>query len=93
MQEADSEALRNIEDTVRDVTERVKQLAADREELAQSSAQTSSDLSAAKESLAARKAALDQAMDSNRRNGWEALQSSVLEGQHLRAHRSACHDD
>ena len=69
LQEADSEALKNIEDTARDVTERVKQLAADREELAQSRAQTSSDLSAARESLAAKKAALDQAMDSNRRNG------------------------
>ena len=69
MQEADSEALRNIEDTARDVTERVKQLAADREELAQSRTQTGSDLSAAKESLATKKAALDQAMDSNRRNG------------------------
>ena len=71
VQEADSEALKNIEDTARDVTERVKQLAADREDLAQSRAQTSNGLSAAKESLTAKKAALDQAMDSNRRNGWE----------------------
>lgn len=76
------------------MTERVKQLAADREELAQSRAQTSSDLSAARESLAVKKAALDQAMDSNRRNGWDVLQCVVNfpEGQHPIADRIDCYD-
>ncbi len=69
MQEAENEALENIEDTAKDVTERVKQLAIDREELTNSCAKTRSDLGAAKDSLRAKKADLDQAMDSNRRNG------------------------
>ena len=73
VQEADSEALKTMEDTAAGVTERVRQLAADRAELAQSRAQTRSDLSAAQQSLAAKKAALDQAADSNRRNGCAAL--------------------
>ena len=47
------------------VRARKAQLAADREKLtAQSRASTSADLKAAKESLAAKKAALDQAADS-----------------------------
>ena len=93
MQEADSEALRYIEDTAKGCDGAGEEAGGGAggagAELAQSGAQTSSDLSAAKESLAARK---DKAMDSNRRNGWEALQSSALEGQHLRARSIACHD-
>ena len=82
-QEADKEALRNMEESAQDVSARVAQLAADREKLAQSRASTSADLKAAKESLAAKKAALSQAADTNRRNGcvpslslvaWLALQ-------------------
>ena len=68
-QEADKDALRNMEESAQDVSARVAQLAADREKLAESRASTSADLEAAKESLAAKKAALSQAADTNRRNG------------------------
>ena len=63
------EALKNIEDTAKDVIARVKQLATDREELTNSCAKARSDLGAAKDSLRAKKADLDRAMNSNRRNG------------------------
>ena len=69
MQEADREALRNMEDTAEEVSERVNQLAADRKELAQAAAKTRADLAAAQDSLTAKKAALEKAMDANRRNG------------------------
>ena len=72
-----------MEESAQDVSARVAQLAADREKLAESRASTSADLKAVKESLAAKKAALTQAADNNRRNGcvltlllaaWLALQ-------------------
>jgi septal ring factor EnvC (AmiA/AmiB activator) len=69
MQEADREALRNMEDTTREVSKRVNQLVADREELTQAASQARTDLAAAQESLTAKKAALEKAMDANRRNG------------------------
>ena len=72
-----------MEELAQDVSARVAQLAADREKLAELRASMSADLKAAKESLAAKKAALSQAADTNRRNGcvlalslaaWLALQ-------------------
>ena len=58
-----------MEESAQDVSARVAQLAADREKLAESRASTSADLKVAKESLAAKKTALSQAADTNRRNG------------------------
>ena len=58
-----------MEESAQDVSARVAQLAADREKLAESRVSTAADLKAAKESLAAKKAALSQAADTNRRNG------------------------
>ena len=59
-----------MEESAQDVSARVVQLAADREKLTESRASTSADLKAAQESLAAKKAALSQAADINRRNGF-----------------------
>ena len=77
VQDADREALRNMEDTAKEVSERVSQLAADREELAQAATKTRADLAAAQESLTAKKAALEKAMDANRRNGCIATACST----------------
>ena len=68
-QEADRETLSNMEESAQDISTRVGQLAADREKLAESRASTCRDLKATKESLAAKKTALSQAADTNRRNG------------------------
>lgn len=78
VQDADREALRNMEDTAKEVSGRVDQLAADREELAQAAGKTRADLAAARESLTAKKAALEKAMDANRRNGCIANACSCM---------------
>ncbi len=68
LQEAEQEALNNLENTEKDVSTRIAQLDADQDSLHERLTQTQAELEAAKAALAAKKSAMTAMTDQHRRH-------------------------